>query len=333
MQIFDIHFMQSFYLYLLFLLPVFLYLYIRKEKTHSVKMHLEQDEKKSLVSSLFFLKLFLISLIFIIFLFIASDPHSLNTKEKNTKNWIDIVLILDISKSMDATDLSPTRIEKSKQVLQKFISAQNTNRVWLIVFSWAPFIWIPLTFDYEILTESIKGLNTDSLNWNTRLFNWTAIWDALLLSKSLFETIDDKSKTREKTVILLTDWDANKGVDPSLVADLLKKENIKIYSIWIWSEKWSFVEINNWFFSQKVPIPPLKSEWLKEMSKKTWWYFFNWKDDDTMEKIFKKLEELEKNDIEVEVDKIFKELYSPFVYLALALIWILLFLEIRRVKV
>jgi hypothetical protein len=39
-----------------------------------------------------------------------------------------------------------------------------------------------------------------------------------------------------------------------------------------------------------------------------------------MEKIFKKLEELEKNDIEVEVDKIFKELYSPFVYLALALI-------------
>jgi Ca-activated chloride channel family protein len=296
-------------------------------------MHLEQDEKKSLVSSLFFLKLFLISLIFIIFLFIASDPHSLNTKEKNTKNWIDIVLILDISKSMDATDLSPTRIEKSKQVLQKFISAQNTNRVWLIVFSWAPFIWIPLTFDYEILTESIKGLNTDSLNWNTRLFNWTAIWDALLLSKSLFETIDDKSKTREKTVILLTDWDANKGVDPSLVADLLKKENIKIYSIWIWSEKWSFVEINNWFFSQKVPIPPLKSEWLKEMSKKTWWYFFNWKDDDTMEKIFKKLEELEKNDIEVEVDKIFKELYSPFVYLALALIWILLFLEIRRVKV
>ena len=332
MQIFDIHFLQNYFLYLIFILPFLLYFFIKKEKNNTVNIKLKQDEKRALLNSLFYFKIFLISLISIIFILILSDPHKLNIKEKINKNWIDIVLVLDISKSMEAVDLSPTRIEKSKQVLENFISSQKTNRLWLVIFSWAPFLWIPLTFDYDILKQSIKNLTTDALSWNTRVLDWTAIWDSLLLSKSLFEN-DWKNLEREKAIIILTDWDANKGADPVLVSKLLKDENIKIYSVWIWGKDWSYIERNNWFFSQKIPIPPLNSSSLKEISKNTGWYYFNWSDDEAMENIFEKLEELEKNDIEVEIDKSFREYYTPFVYFVLFFVWLLLFVNIRRVKI
>ncbi len=330
MQIFDIHFFQDFYFYTLFLVALFLYFYLKIQRKDFVFMKLYKNEKKLFSGIIFYLKLILVLFILFIFITIFSDPYKLNIKEKINKNWVDIVLVLDVSKSMDALDLSPSRIEKSKQMLYEFVSKQKTNRVWLVIFSWAPLVWVPLSFDYDILTESIKNLDTNSLD--SRFLDWTAIWDALLLAKNLFETKDEKIKDRQKIIILLTDWDANKWSDPLLVAELLKKESIKIYSVWIWSKKGWFIKLNNGFFEQQVAVAPLKVDSLKLISKKTKGYFFRAWDDENMEKIFDKLQQLEKNDIKVEINKNFKETYYPFVYLILVFIFTLFLLEIRKFK-
>lgn len=329
MQIFNIHFLEPIYFYGFILVPILLYLYILWQKKSAITINFSKDLEKIFWknNTIFYLKVFLLLSILSIFILLLANPNKANIKQNITKNGIDIVLALDISKSMEATDLQPNRIEKAKETISHFIEKQKTNRVWLIVFSWKPISSVPLTFDYNILTETLENLSTDTLNQNVSGLDWTAIWDALLMWKNLFWTW-----TREKTIILLTDWDANRWVDPVIASKLLWEEKIKIYAIWIGSKTGGIIEVKNWPFRQKVQIPPLNASSLKKIAKNTHWHFFRATDNTTLEKIFKKLEELEKNDINVQIIKSFSEHYTPFIYILIFLISSLLFLEIRRVK-
>ncbi len=339
MQILDIHFLQPIYFYWFLVIPFLLWFYLWSQKKSAIKINFWNDLQKIFWKNnfIFYTKLFLLFTILSIFILLLADPNKANIKQNITKNWIDIVLALDISKSMETPDLKPTRIEKAKKTITDFIKAQKTNRVWLIVFAGKPISSVPLTFDYNILTETLENLSTDTLNQNVNWLDGTAIWDALLMGKNLFSKSSPpspplKGGIREKVIILLTDWDANRWVNPVVASKLLAEEKIKIYTIWIGSKKWWYITMQNWPFRQKVQIPPLNATSLKEIAKNTSWHFFRATDNNSLEKIFKKLEELEKNDIEVKVIKSFSEYYNPFIYMLLFLISSLLFLEIRKVK-
>jgi len=330
MQIWNLNFLNSIFIYLI---PIIIILFLAFNyflfRNKSINLNIVFDLKQAWFNNYFYyFKQFLIIIILIIFLVILADPNKINVEKNIKKNWIDIVIALDISKSMEAVDLKPNRIEKAKQTISGFIEKQNTNRVWLVVFAWKPISSVPLTFDYNILTETLNNLSTDSLNQNVRWLEWTAVGDALLLWKNLFK----KDSSWEKVIILLTDWDANTWVDPVVASKLLYEEKIKVYTIWIWSLEWWTVKMNNWLFEQEVKIPPLNVTALQEISNNTNWYFFRATDNDSIEKIFNKLEELEKNDIEVKVIKSFENYYEFFINILIILIWILLFLEIRKVK-
>ncbi len=326
MQIFNIHFLAPEYFLLFLFLPIFLYFFIKNIYKKSIETNLLKDINNIFWNFSLFLyfKIFLIFSILSVFILLLSDPNKSNIDKNIKKNWIDIVIALDISISMEAIDLKPNRLEKAKETIKKFIKAQKTNRVWLILFAGKPLSSIPLTFDYNIIDEILSGVSTKTLNQYIRGLDWTAIWDALLMSKNLFKS----KEKREKVIILLTDWDANRWVEPVLASKLLAEEKIKVYSIWIGSDKWWIIK--TWWFLTK--IPPLKTSKLKEVSKNTWWYFFRATDDYSLEKIFKKLEELEKKDIEINIKKSFSEYYNIFIYTLIILISILFLSEIRRVK-
>ncbi|MCD5380754.1 VWA domain-containing protein [Candidatus Gracilibacteria bacterium] len=302
---------------------------MRQKNKSALKINFTSDLQKVFGRNnyTFYIKLLLIFLIFGVFILLLSDPHKANIKQNISKNGIDIVLALDISKSMEATDLEPNRLEKAKETIIGFIEKQKTNRVGLIVFAGKPISSVPLTFDYNILSETLENLSTDTLNQNVNGLDGTAIGDSLLMSKNLFGT-----GAREKTIILLTDGDANRGVDPVITSKLLAEEKIKIYTIGIGSTKGGFIEVQQGSFRQQMKIPPLNATSLKEIAKNTSGFFFRATDNATLEKIFDKLEELEKNDIEVNIVKNFNDYYPPFVYTLLALIIGLLILEIRRPK-
>jgi len=330
MQIFNIHFLNPEYFFLFLIVPFFIYFYIKGFSKNSIKINIWEDIKKSfsIINLFFYIKIFIIFFILVVFILLFANPNKANIDKNIKKNWIDIVIALDISGSMEAIDLKPNRLEKAKETIQKFIKAQKTNRIWLILFAGRPFSSIPLTFDYNIIDEILSEVSRKTLNQNVHWLDWTAIWDALLMSKNLFKS----KKEREKVIILLTDWDANRWVEPVLASKLLAEEKIRVYSIWIWSKKWWIFKVQNWHFIQNVKIPPLKTTKLKKVSKNTWWYFFRATDDDSLEKIFKKLEELEKNDIEIKIKKSFSEFYNIFIYTLIILIWILFLSEVRRGK-
>lgn len=347
MTILDIHFLQPLYFYWFILVPFLIYLYIRQERKKVIHSNFSDDIETIFWqnNSMFFSKLFLIFIILSIFILLLANPHTANVKQNITKNGVDIALVVDISTSMDATDIQPNRIEKSKEVLTSFIKKQKTNRVWLVVFAWKPLSSVPLTFDYNIISETLKNLSTDTLDQNVRWLGGTNIWEALLMGKNLFTPPVIKSvlkntkqlqkkekKSREKIIILLTDWDPSDGtLDPVLVSKLLAEEHIKIYTIGVWSKEWGMIEIKHWPFIQKAQIPPMNTEFLKKIASISNWHFFKATDNTSLEKIFIKLEELEKNDIEVKIIKNFSEFYFPFIYLLIFCISGLLFLEIRKV--
>lgn len=331
----EVHFLNSIFIYLI---PIIIVLYLIGvyyfSRKYTLKLDIVDDLKKVWFSNnLFYLKIIIISLILSLFLVLLANPQKVNIDQNIKKNWIDIVLVMDVSKSMDASDLKPSRISKAKEAIKNFINTQKTNRLWLVVFSWKPITSTPLTFDYNILIESIENIDTDTIDSSVRQLSWTAIWDALLMTNNLFKNQQDQTQeSREKAIILLTDWDANVWVDPIVVSKLLKENNIKVYSIWIWSENWWTVELWNSFFQRQVHVPPLNSESLKEISSITDWYFFRAYDNETMDKIFNKLEELEKNDIEVKQIKNMSDYYYPFINILIILMLVLSFLELRRVK-
>lgn len=320
MKIFQIEFLNPEYFLILLIFPIFVYFFYKIRSKRAIFSPF--DDLNSVFKSssfLYFFKIFLIFLILFFLSIILANPNKVNILEKDKKNWIDIVFALDISESMNAYDLNPTRLELAKKLISDFIKKQNTNRVWLVVFAWKPFIWIPLTFDYNILAETIKNISSSTINQKN--LSWTAIWDAILMSKNIF---DENDKKREKIIILLTDWDANTWIDPKIAAKFTSEKNIKIFSIWIWWEKEAFVDYKVWPFTEKVSIPPLNDESLQEISKISFWKFFRATDNKTFENIFKDLEKLEKTDIEILSKKTYKDFYDFFAYILSFLIFLLI---------
>jgi Ca-activated chloride channel family protein len=198
----------------------------------------------------------------------------------------------------------------------------------MVVFAWKPFTSIPLTFDYNIISETLNRLSTKDIQ-----SNWTAIWDAILMSKTLFKEDNKEEKLeREKVIILLTDWDANVWVDPKIAAISAWEKKIKIYTIWIWSEKWWYIVYDVWPFKQKQKIPPLNDKDLKYIASSTNWKYFRADTNRTFEAIFKELQKLEKNDIEVKIKKKYSNYYENFVYSLIFLIMCFWFLIINNLE-
>lgn len=320
MKIFSIEFLNPEYFFLFLLIPIFIYFFYRINKRNPIFWAFDDLKNVFKINSYFYyFKNILLFCIFFIFVIILANPNKENILEKENKNWIDIVFALDVSQSMNAYDLQPTRLEAAKTLILNFIDIQYTNRIWLVVFAWKPFIWIPLTFDYDILKETVKGLTSDIIN--QQKLSWTAIWDAILLAKNSFK-IDEK---REKVIILLTDWEANVWIEPRLAAISAKDSKIKIYSIWVWSDKEAYINYKSWPFEQKIAIAPLNDKSLKEISQITDSKFFRATDNKSFENIFKELESLEKSNIEVETKKTYKDLYDVFSYILSFLIFLLIF--------
>ena len=261
--------------YFLLLIPLFLiigYLFLRRK--NKINFAFFNDLKSVYKQSSFYYYSFfiLLVLISIFYIIILANPNIKTTNEKVKKNGIDIVLIFDISYSMEATDLEPNRISVARDVLSSFLGDLKTDRVWIVVFSGKPFTSIPLTFDYKFLSDYVSNITTSTINQVNSNLQWTALGDAMLMGSYLF---DDKSKDREKVMIIVTDWEANKWLKPSLALKLLKDKTIKSYTIWIWWTEKTFVYVDDAFWNKlKVEIWWIDEQTLKMIATETWWKYF-----------------------------------------------------------
>ena len=151
----------------------------------------------------------------------------------------DLLLAVDISGSMDETDMPSktgniTRIDALKNVLGKFITRREGDRIGLILFGEQAYMQTPLTFDRKTVN---KQLDEAQIGFAGRS---TAIGDAIGLgTKRLLErdkTLNLDVAAKDKVIILLTDGANTAGTSPLTAAGIAAEEGVKIYTIGIGAE-------------------------------------------------------------------------------------------------
>ncbi len=133
------------------------------------------------------------------------------------------MVTLDLSGSMEETDLQPNRLEAAKAVIQDFVTRRRGDRIGLVIFGREAYTYTPLTLDHGTFLRMLAELQPGIVDGRG-----TAIGNGLGVALSRLRKSDAKSKV----VILLTDGDNNSGnISPLQAASFAQKMGVKIYTI------------------------------------------------------------------------------------------------------
>ncbi|WP_460513500.1 vWA domain-containing protein [Cyclobacterium sediminis] len=237
-------------------------------------------------------------------------PQRTNEKVEQYTEGIDIMLVMDISESMDLQDFTPNRLEAAKETAIDFINGRIADRIGMVIFSGEAFSLAPLTTDYELLTDLVN-----SITFNMMDAKGTAIGSAVSTGINRMR----ESEAKSKVMVLLSDGDNNAGnVDPVFAAQLAEAMDIKIYTIAVGKD--GMVPYGTDFFGRPQMIESyLNEETLRNIARITKAEFFRASDDKALENIFTKIDELEKAEIIESRYKETMDYYRPY------LIWGIIF--------
>lgn len=233
----------------------------------------------------------------------------------------DIILCLDTSGSMQALDFKPkNRLDAAKEVIHDFIKSRKHDRIGLVVFSAYAFTQCPLTTDYGALLGFLEHVKIGMIE------DGTAIGTAIATSVSRLKN----SQAKSKTIILLTDGRNNRGeIDPLTAAKTAAAFGIKIYTIGTGAPGGAIFPIQDPFFGTRyVQLPEELDEGaLREIAGVTKGLYFRATDMDSLRKIYKEIDKLEKTDIKVRTFTDYHDQYGPLVLAAFLLFIIEAFLS------
>lgn len=150
----------------------------------------------SFSSGLFTFKFILVVLAFATGVVAVMNLRRPGGEEGGERKGIDVVIALDVSKSMLATDLQPNRLERAKQFIGKLMNAMPNDRIGFVVFAGGAYLQMPLTTDYGAASLYVTSASPDAVAQQG-----TVISDALKKSNSAFNTTD----RRFKTIVLISD--------------------------------------------------------------------------------------------------------------------------------
>jgi len=170
------------------------------------------------------------SLILCVLFFIAialSGPQYGYKWQEIERKGIDIIVALDCSKSMLATDINPTRLDRAKREVYDLLTLLQGDRIGLVAFAGTAFLQAPLTLDYTGFHIFLTALSPDFLP-----VGGTDIPAAISTSLSAF----DPKTNSEKAVILITDGENTGEVDPMEAAKAAEKAGVKLFCIGVGSQ-------------------------------------------------------------------------------------------------
>jgi Ca-activated chloride channel family protein len=240
-------------------------------------------------------------------------PQKGQTSDEALTPTTDIMLCLDTSGSMQALDFKPkNRLEAAKDVIQDFIKHRRHDRIGLVVFSAFAYTQCPLTTDYGALLALLDKVHIGMIE------DGTAIGTAIATSVSRLKDSEAKSKT----LILLTDGRSNRGeIDPVTAAKTAAAFNIKIYAVGTGAPGGAIFPVQDPFFGTRyVQLPEdLDEGTLREIAGVTGGQYFRATDMDSLRKIYKEIDKLEKTDIKVRTFTDYQDKYPVFLLIAFAL--------------
>ncbi|MEI7999031.1 MAG: VWA domain-containing protein [Candidatus Omnitrophota bacterium] len=155
--------------------------------------------------------------------------------EKVKQQGLDIILAVDVSKSMLTSDVKPNRLERSKLAIKDLLKKVNGDRLGLMPFAGEAFMMCPLTFDYGGFASSLESLSVESIP-----LGGTNIASTIKGALKAFGT----EELKYKALVILTDGEEEQG-DALAAALEAKKKGIRIFTIGIGTQEGDLIQVVN----------------------------------------------------------------------------------------
>jgi tetratricopeptide (TPR) repeat protein len=322
-------------LWLLTLLPIIVavYLYARYKKKKTFAKIGDVTLVKELTAhynTSSFHKKFL--LVFVAMALILVSVANLRTKigaEKISRNGIDVMIAIDVSKSMLAQDIKPNRLDRAKQLLNKLIDKLSNDRIGIVIFAGRAYLQMPLTADHSAAKMYLASATPETIP-----AQGTVIADALKMCNASFNSKEKKYKA----VILISDGEDH---DETAIktAEQMAQEGIVINTIGIGSPQGATIIDETTKEEKKdnegnTVITKLNEQTLNDIaSKGNGSYIFYANTDATVAALYNQLATLDKRSVTDDSLANYKSWFQYLLAAALLLLIIELFIsEIKKVK-
>ncbi|HIS09755.1 MAG TPA: VWA domain-containing protein [Candidatus Avibacteroides excrementipullorum] len=201
-------FESPYFLYLLIIVPVLIVIFIISEyvKTKRIKKFGDPELMKSLMPNATryrpAIKFSIVCLAMIFMILLIARPQFGTKTETVTKKGIEVVIALDISNSMMAQDVLPSRLDKSKNIISRLVDNFDNNKIGLVLFAGDAYTQLPITSDYVSAKMFLNNISPSLISRQG-----TAIGAALNLAMNSFTPQQGVGKS----IIVITDGENHEG--------------------------------------------------------------------------------------------------------------------------
>lgn len=243
-----------------------------------------------------------------------AQPQCGERAEVAKHRGIDVVVALDASKSMDARDVTPSRLERARLELSGLLDALKGDRVAIVAFAGDAFVQCPLTSDYAAAKMFLRAVDPETMPQGG-----TNIGAALMLARQTFDNADRGAKDR--VVVLLSDGEDLTGeIDQGLEA--LKEIGARILAVGLGSEEGEPIPLLNREGavvgykkdeSGRTVITHMDRAGLAKLAAASGGEFFYRPQGVAVDEVVKVIDALQKSELESRLTMRYGEAFQPFV--------------------
>ena len=301
MEISNLNFSSIFIFFAISLIVIYwLFLMLKSDKYIVSKYKWLTNRKYNFIKYFLLVSSFLVLLLSIFWIKTSQQLPS------EIKKVIDIVFVLDVSKSMNVADIesknySYTRLDFAKNAIASFVKENPDNRYSLIIFAWTASSSVPLTSDTDFFLSVLN--NVDYRNIPTW---WSNFFEALKLAHNRLNISEDKSKAIIFISDAWDDWDLFTNDIKIKDYESLRDDNIEYYLAWVWTKEWwkiiswrdTFGRLIYQKYKDEYVISKLNEDNLKSLSKMINWNYQKLEKFSDINLFSKSLNKIEKKVIE-----------------------------------
>ena len=214
-----------------------------------------------------FFKFALRTVFFALILIAFLGPSFGDSKKEIKSIGKDIMICVDLSKSMDAFDIQPTRLEKVKYEMKRVVEAFSSDRLGVIIFSSEAFMQCPLTYDQNALNLFIETMNSSLVP-----SSGTDFGPPLKMALSKLQDQEGPSTQQKSKVIILISDGEDFGEQTGEVEKEIEDKGIKLFTLGVGTEKGSQIMAGRGYKTDgqgKAVVSKLNTKELKSLASKT----------------------------------------------------------------
>ncbi|MBK9014280.1 MAG: VWA domain-containing protein [Saprospiraceae bacterium] len=249
-----------------------------------------------------------------------ANPQWGSKREKVKRKSVDVLIALDISNSMYAQDIPPSRLERAKKFAENLVEKLKGERIGLVYFAGSAYLQMPITTDYAAAELFLRSASPE-----LAASQGTAIGDAIGVARRAFQTDESKS---HKALVIITDGEDHDG-EAIAQAEKAKEEGIIQFTVGVGTAKDSPIPMNiggredyKRDETGQPVLTKLNEEVLKELAGKGGGTYFHINNGDAAvaEALQTRIDQLEKQELEVRAFSSYNSYFQYFIFIGLALL-------------